>query len=84
MGVFGPVPFLAQFWTSLHAVEERNAKDRFGSFLSHYSATSDTISCDDPCGAIGFRSKLFLRYPPLLGLSLDCVRPFLRKEVGVQ
>ena len=30
----------------------------------HYSATGDTISCDAPCSAIGFRGELFLRYHP--------------------
>ena len=49
--------------------------------MSHYSAIGDTISCDAPYSAIGFRGKLFLRYP-LKGLSLDCNRPFLKKEVG--
>ena len=40
--------------------------------VSHYSAIGDTISRDGPYSAIGFRGKLFLRYPPwvLLGLSL--------------
>ena len=50
--------------------------------MSHYSAIDDTISCDAPCSAIGFRGKFSLRCP-LFGLSLDCDRPFLRKEVGV-
>ena len=31
--------------------------------------------------AIGFRGRLPLPYPPLLGLSLDCDGPFLQKEV---
>ena len=43
--------------------------------VSRYSAIGDTISCDAPYSAIGFRGKLFLR-PPLLGLSLNCDRPF--------
>ena len=51
--------------------------------VSRYSAIGDTISCDAPFSAIGFRRKLFLRYPPLLGLSLDCDRPFVPKEVGM-
>ena len=34
------------------------------SVVSHYSAIGDTISCDAPYSAIGFRGKLFLRYPP--------------------
>ena len=52
------------------------------SLVSHYSAIGDTISCDAPCSAIGFRGKLFLRYP-LVRSVLDCDRPFLQKEVGV-
>ena len=38
-----------------------------------------------PKSAIGFRGKLFLQYPPppFQGLSLDCERSCLRKEVGV-
>ena len=47
--------------------------------VSHYSAIGDTISCDAPYSAIGFKGKLALRYP---GLSLDCNRPCLRKQVG--
>ena len=30
---------------------------------SHYSAIGDTISCNTPYSVIGFRGKLFLRYP---------------------
>ena len=45
-------------------------------------AIGDTISCDAPYTAIGFRGKLFLPYPSLQGLSLGCDRPFLWKEVG--
>ena len=39
--------------------------------VSHYSAIGDSISCDAPYSAIGFRAKLLLRYPlvrPILGL----------------
>ena len=32
--------------------------------VSHCSAISDTVSCDAPYSATGFRGKLFLRYPP--------------------
>ena len=53
------------------------------SLVSHYSAIGDTISCDAPYSAIGFRGKAFSAIPPLLGLSLDCDRPCLRREVGV-
>ena len=31
--------------------------------VSHYSTIGDTISCDAPYSTIGFRGKLFLRYP---------------------
>ena len=34
-----------------------------GFLVSHYGAIGDTISCDAPCSAIGFRGKLLLRYP---------------------
>ena len=33
--------------------------------VSHSCAIGDTISCDAPYSAIGFRGKLLLRYPPL-------------------
>ena len=33
------------------------------SLVSHYSAISDTISCDAPYSAIGFRGKLFCDTP---------------------
>ena len=39
-------------------------RERKKSLVSHYSALGDTISCDAPYSAIGFRGKLFLRYPP--------------------
>ena len=53
------------------------------SLASHYGAIGDTISCDAPYSAIGFRGKLFLRYPLVRPVSLACNRPSLRKEVGV-
>ena len=44
--------------------------------VSDYSAIGDTISSARPLlSAIDFRGKLFLRYPALQGLSLDCDRP---------
>ena len=49
--------------------------------VSHYSAIADTILCDAPYSAIGFRGKLFLRYPPSKA-SLDCDRPLLRERSG--
>ena len=56
-----------------------------GTLVSHYSAIGDIMSCDPPYSTIGFRGKFFSAMrPPLLGLSLDCDRPVLRrKEVGV-
>ena len=49
--------------------------------VSQHSAIGDTISCDAPYGAIGFRGKFFLRCPPpIQGLSLDCDRPPLQKD----
>ena len=52
--------------------------------MSQLSAIADTISCDAPYSAIGFRGNLLLRYPPLVKhMSLDCDRPLLGKEVGV-
>ena len=33
-------------------------------FMCLISAIGNTISCDAPYSAIGFRGKLFLRYPP--------------------
>ena len=50
--------------------------------VSHYSGIGDTISCDAPYSAIGFRGKLFLRYP-LVRSVLDCDRPVLWKDVRV-
>ena len=35
--------------------------------VSHYSAIGDTISCDAPYSAIGFRGKFFPAMPPLVG-----------------
>ena len=32
--------------------------------VSHYSAIGDTVSCDAPYSAMGFRGKFFLRCPP--------------------
>ena len=41
--------------------------------VAHYSAIGDTIPCDAPYSAIGFRGELFLRYPPCelcLGIAI--------------
>ena len=49
--------------------------------LLNYSAIGDTISCDAPYNAIGFKGKqAFLAIPPLQGLSLDRDR----KKSGVR
>ena len=40
-----------------------------GDLVSHYSAIGDTISCDAPCSAIGFRGKFFLRCPLVRSVS---------------
>ena len=53
------------------------SKPSFLGLVSHYSAIGVA-----PYGAVGFRGK-FSAMPPLLGLSLVCDRPLLRKEVGV-
>ena len=36
----------------------------FTNLVSHYSAIGDTVLCDAPYSAIGFRGKFFLRCPP--------------------
>ena len=48
--------------------------------MSHHSAIGDTISCDAPYSAIGFRGKLFLRYPLVRPVFADCDRPFLLRK----
>ena len=42
----------------------KNKQLEIDALVSHYSAIGDTILCDAPYSAIGFRGKLFLRYPP--------------------
>ena len=66
-------------------IPTENVQLRFESvapLVFHCNAIGGTISCDAPYSAIGFRGKFFLRCPPLLGLSLNCDRPFLRKKWG--
>ena len=63
-------------------------KCRFSRTLADYSlsvplfcAIGNTISCDAPYSAIGFRGKLFLRYPfprPVFGLR----HPFFKERSG--
>ena len=50
--------------------------------VSHYSAIGDTISCDAPSSAIGFRGKLFLRYPPFLACLLTAIGHLQGKKWG--
>ena len=50
--------------------------------VSHYSAIGDTISCDAPYSAIGFRGKLFLRYPPFLACLLTAIGHLQGKKWG--
>ena len=53
------------------------------SLVSRYSAIGDTISCNAPIYRDRLQRQAFSAIPPLLGLSLDCDRTFLQKEVGV-
>ena len=50
--------------------------------VSHYSAIGDTISCDAPYSAIGFRGKLFLQYPPCQVCLRIVIGHFYRKKWG--
>ena len=52
--------------------------------VSHKSAIGDTISCDAPYSAIGFRGNFFfLRCPPSKACLWITIDHFMRKEVGV-
>ena len=53
--------------TAVAAIQLR-MRMRILTLVSHYSVIGDTIWCDAPQNAIGFRGKLFLRYPPVFGL----------------
>ena len=56
-------------------------KKKISNSVSHYSAIGDTISCDAPYSAIGLRGKFFFSaISPLVGLVLDCDRPFFTKR----
>ena len=50
--------------------------------VSHYSAIGDTISCDAPCGAIGFRGRIFLQYPPSKSCLWIAIGHFYGKKWG--
>ena len=50
--------------------------------VSHYSAIGDTISCDAPYSAMGFRGKLFLRYPPFLACLLTAIGHLQGRSIG--
>ena len=51
--------------------------------VSHYSVIGDIVLCDAPIQRDRLQRRVLSAMPPLLGLSLDCDRPFLRKEVGL-
>ena len=50
--------------------------------VSHYAAIGDTISCDAPYSAIGFRGKLFLRLPPCYVCLWIAIGHFYGKKSG--
>ena len=50
--------------------------------VSCYSAIGDTISCDAPYSAIGFRGKLFLRYLPSKACLWIAIVHFYGKKWG--
>ena len=50
--------------------------------VSHNSAIGDTISCNAPCSAIGFRGKLFLQYPPSKACLWIAIGHLYRKKWG--
>ena len=50
----------------LRMFPEISAQNLRENLVSHFSAIGDTISCDAPYSAIGFRGKFLLRNPPLV------------------
>ena len=50
--------------------------------VSHYSAIGDTISCDTPYSTMGFRGRLFLRYPPCQVCLWIAIGHFYGKKWG--
>ena len=50
--------------------------------MSHHSAIGDTISCDAPYSAIGFRGKIFLRYPPCWVCLWTAIGHFMDSKWG--
>ena len=52
--------------------------------VPHYSAISDTVSCDAPIWRDRLERQALSAIPSLDDLSLDCDRAYLSKEVGVQ
>ena len=50
--------------------------------VSHYSAIGDTISCDAPYSAIGFKAKLFLRSPPCKAWLWIAIAIFMERSGG--
>ena len=51
-------------WITRSCLEHSPHRQNLFTLVSRYSTIGDTISCDAPYSAIGFRGKLFLRYPP--------------------
>ena len=65
-------PKWSPFWSSTLS------NSTVATLVSHYSAIGDTISCDAPYSAIGFRGKFFLQYP--LARSVFGLRSAIFKE----
>ena len=59
--VLGSNVSLQQSLPKIHSTKRERAST---DLVSHYSAIGDTISCDAPYRAIGFKGKLLLRYTP--------------------
>ena len=51
--------------------------------VSHYSAIGDTISCDAPASAVGFRGKSFLRCTPSKACLWTAIGHFYGKKWSV-
>ena len=49
--------------------------------VSHYSAIGDTISCDAPYSAIGFRGELFLRFSNVAWVNYSVIRNEHRRSL---
>ena len=51
--------------------------------MSHHTTIGDTISCNAPYSVIGFRGRLFLRYPPSKACLWTAIALFYGKKWGV-